>query len=61
MAKAPSMPTKAQLEQALEAARAIDPLVRIKRIGPDGIEFDYGDQPGAGGPWTGKPFGGRAA
>lgn len=38
---APSMPTKQQVEEAVARARAVDPAARIKRIGPDGVEFDY--------------------
>jgi hypothetical protein len=55
------MPTKTQIEQALELARAIDPDVRIKRIGPDGVEFVYPDQAARQDGWANKPFGGRAA
>ena len=35
------MPTEAQVRAALALAREADPRARVKRLGPDGIEFDY--------------------
>lgn len=43
---APSMPTAAQVREALALAREANPAAYIKRLGPDGIEFCY---PGSGG------------
>ena len=42
---APSMPTPAQIEQAVAAVRQLHPEARVKRIGPDGVEFDYPPAP----------------
>lgn len=43
--RSPSMPTPAQIEAAVAAVRAVHPDARIKRIGPDGVEFDYPPAP----------------
>ena len=47
------MPTKAQVTEAVALAQAVDPGARIKRVGPDGVEFDY---PNAGAVEGGSGF-----
>ena len=44
MARQPAsgMPTKEQVLRALQIARQSDPSARVRRIGPDGVEFEYG-------------------
>lgn len=56
---APSMPTEKQVRDAYNIALSLHPGVKISRIGPDGVTFDYGDQ-GTGGA-ADRPFsaGGR--
>lgn len=43
--RSPSMPTQAQIEQAFAVVRALHPEARIKKVGPDGVEFDYPPAP----------------
>jgi hypothetical protein len=40
----PSMPTERQVRDAYEVANAICPGVRIKGVGPNGVEFVYPDE-----------------
>lgn len=40
----PSMPTEKQVRDAYEIANAICPGVRIKGVGPHGVEFVYPDE-----------------
>ncbi len=40
---APSMPTPRQIREALGVIRETFPDAKVKRVGPDGIEFAYGD------------------
>lgn len=52
----PSMPSEAQVEAAFKQAvelMGVTPV--IKRIGPDGVEFDYPSDT-VHGDWKGKPF-----
>jgi hypothetical protein len=35
------MPTKDQVLRALQVVRQIDPSARVRRVGPDGVEFEY--------------------
>jgi hypothetical protein len=57
--KAPGLPTEAQISATFNAVKAIDPTARIKRVGPDGVEFIYSEADAADDGWSGKPFGGR--
>lgn len=52
---APSMPTEKQVRDLYEIVASLHPGVKIARIGPDGIEFDYGSKGGSG-EWMDKPF-----
>lgn len=54
---APAMPTERQIQEALKTVSALHPGVRIARVGPDGVTFDYQDKaaPKDEG-WSGKPF-----
>jgi len=54
--RSPSMPTKRQIEDAYQVARALCPGVRIKGVGPEGVIFDYPDGSAKGQEWEGKPF-----
>lgn len=54
------MPTKRQIEEALQVARQSCPGARIKGVGPDGVTFDYPDKNSASPEWDGKPFSGDA-
>ena len=52
----PSMPSEAQIEAAFKQAKelmGVTPV--IKRIGPDGVEFDYPSDK-MHPKWNGKPF-----
>jgi len=39
----PSMPTRRQIAEAVEAVRELFPNARIAKVGPDGVEFAYPD------------------
>lgn len=55
--QAPSMPTPEQTKQAVATVRALYPDARLKRVGPNGIEFDYPDEKQAAqNEWANKPF-----
>lgn len=54
---APSMPTERQIEEAHKIVANLNPGARIKRVGPEGVEFDYPGVGKAGDEWAGKPFG----
>jgi hypothetical protein len=54
---APSMPTERQIKEAHEIVASLFPGARIKRVGPDGIEYDYPDTKGGDPKWSGQPFG----
>lgn len=41
---APSMPTEKQVRDAYESVSKLFPDVKIARVGPDGVIFDYGTQ-----------------
>lgn len=59
---APSLPTPKQIADAHEAVAALYPAVRIIRVGPDGVTFDYPDMTTTNtgpDPWVGKPFSDR--
>lgn len=53
----PKMPTKKQIEEAVDEVTARFPLARIKALGPDGVIFEYPDNV-ADDQWRDKPFGG---
>ena len=58
---APIMPTKRQIEEAFATAKALCPGVRIARVGPEGVTFDYPKDHGpAESDWIGKPFSSEA-
>jgi len=38
---APSMPTEHQVKVMHKAVTELCPAARIKRVGPNGVEFDY--------------------
>ena len=42
--KAPSMPTEAQIQQALKTVASLHPGARIVRVGPEGVEFEYASE-----------------
>lgn len=44
---APSMPTERQIQNAHKAVSQVYPGVRIARVGPEGVTFEYPDS-GAG-------------
>ena len=55
---APALPTEKSIEMALQVVRKSFPNARIKRIGPEGVEFDYpNDAPVSDSEYRGKPFG----
>ena len=54
---APSMPTERQIQDVYKAVAALQPDVRIKSVGPEGVEFDYPDTKTAEPKWSGQPFG----
>lgn len=56
--RAPSMPTKRQIEEAYRVARELCPGARIKSVGPDGVAFEYLREGSPDGAWDGKPFSG---
>lgn len=54
---APSMPTERQIQEALKTVSTLHPGVRIARVGPDGVTFDYHDKTASKDEsWRGKPF-----
>ena len=56
--RAPSMPTSTQIAEAHKHVSGIHPDARIRRVGPDGIEFVYPDEVG-GAQASVKPFNAR--
>ena len=56
--RAPSMPTKRQIEEAAKVARELCPGARIKSVGPDGVNFEYQEDVDGNGAWEAKPFSG---
>lgn len=57
--RAPSMPTKRQIEEAYKAARELCPGARIKGVGPEGVIFEYPEKGASIDEWEGKPFSGE--
>ncbi|MCA0850867.1 hypothetical protein [Salipiger thiooxidans] len=55
---APSMPTRRQIDEVVEAVKALYPGARIKSVGPDGVAFDYPDGKSVLQEWADKPFSG---
>lgn len=37
----PTLPTPAKVREHVDLVRELFPGARVKRIGPDGVEFDY--------------------
>lgn len=58
--RAPSMPTKNQIQETLKVTRELCPGARIASVGPEGISFAYPDAGTAVSEWADKPFGGDA-
>lgn len=58
---APSMPTERQVIEAHKTVTALHPKARIKCIGPDGVQFDYPDNPATASDWDDRPFSGDGA
>lgn len=53
--RAPSMPTKRQIQEAYEVARNLCPGARIKGVGPEGVIFEYPEVAGSN-RYENKPF-----
>lgn len=56
--RSPSMPTTRQIKEVCKVTQQLYPNARIKRIGPDGVDFDYPDKVEVQDIWSGKPFSG---
>lgn len=55
--KAPSMPTKKQVQEIAQIVRSLHPNARISRIGPEGVTFAYPDSGSLDvETWKGRPF-----
>jgi hypothetical protein len=55
--KSAPMPTPKRVIELFEAVRAVCPGVRIARVGPEGVTFDYPGAASSGGSeWEGRPF-----
>ncbi len=52
---APSMPTERQVKKVHKVVLELCPKARIKRVGPDGVIFDYPDGEKYN-EWQDKPF-----
>ncbi|RWR14305.1 hypothetical protein [Paenirhodobacter populi] len=53
---APSMPTERQIQEALKAVASLYPGVRIARVGPEGVTFEYPDNVQLVNSYSGTPF-----
>lgn len=46
--KSPSMPTEQQIKSVIASVCAQAPGARVRRVGPDGIQFAYPDESTSG-------------
>lgn len=52
---APSMPTERQIQEAHKTVSKLSPGARVKRVGKEGVDFDYPEESGQ--MTFDKPFG----